>query len=247
MSVSAPAVKKFVNDPEDVVPEALAGIAAAHPGPGAGRLRAPARSSAPTRPSRARSGSSRAAARATSRCTAASSAPACSTRPAPGAVFTSPVPDQMSAATRAVNGGAGVVHIVKNYTGDVLNFRMAAELVGGRRHRGRERSSWTTTAPSRTRCTRPGAAAPARPCWPRRSPARAPRPAARWPRSPTSATRVNDQARSFGVALTSCATPGKGTPDLRARRRRDRGRRRHPRRARPPAREAHHRRTRSPR
>src|SRR5438309_11946335 len=46
----------------------------------------------------------------------------------PGAIFTSPVPDQMLAATRAVNGGAGVLHVVKNYTGDVLNFEMAAEL-----------------------------------------------------------------------------------------------------------------------
>jgi dihydroxyacetone kinase-like protein len=48
-----------------------------------------------------------------------------------GAVFTSPVPDQMEAATRAVDGGAGVLHIVKNYTGDVLNFQMAAELLAG--------------------------------------------------------------------------------------------------------------------
>ncbi|MFG2002589.1 dihydroxyacetone kinase subunit DhaK [Spirillospora sp. NPDC048911] len=47
---------------------------------------------------------------------------------APGEVFTSPVPDQILAATTAVSGGAGVLHIVKNYTGDVLNFRMAAEL-----------------------------------------------------------------------------------------------------------------------
>ncbi len=46
----------------------------------------------------------------------------------PGAVFTSPVPDQMLIATRAVNGGAGVLHVVKNYTGDVMNFEMAAEL-----------------------------------------------------------------------------------------------------------------------
>src|SRR5690349_3944747 len=46
----------------------------------------------------------------------------------PGEVFTSPVPDQMLAATKAVDGGAGVLHIVKNYTGDVLNFEMAAEL-----------------------------------------------------------------------------------------------------------------------
>ncbi|MBP8251772.1 MAG: dihydroxyacetone kinase subunit DhaK, partial [Herpetosiphon sp.] len=39
----------------------------------------------------------------------------------PGAVFTSPVPDQMLAATKAIDGGAGVLHIVKNYTGDVMN------------------------------------------------------------------------------------------------------------------------------
>ncbi|GAB3584645.1 dihydroxyacetone kinase subunit DhaK [Calidifontibacter terrae] len=45
-----------------------------------------------------------------------------------GEVFTSPVPDQMMAATKAVDGGAGVLHIVKNYTGDVMNFEMAAEL-----------------------------------------------------------------------------------------------------------------------
>jgi dihydroxyacetone kinase-like protein len=45
-----------------------------------------------------------------------------------GAVFTSPVPDQMLAATKAVDGGAGVLHIVKNYTGDIMNFEIAAEL-----------------------------------------------------------------------------------------------------------------------
>ncbi|MGH2539010.1 MAG: dihydroxyacetone kinase subunit DhaK [Actinomycetota bacterium] len=46
----------------------------------------------------------------------------------PGEVFTSPTPDQMEAATKAVDGGVGVVHIVKNYTGDIMNFEMAAEL-----------------------------------------------------------------------------------------------------------------------
>ena len=49
----------------------------------------------------------------------------------PGAVFTSPTPDQMLEATKAVNGGAGVLHIVKNYTGDVMNFEMAADLAKG--------------------------------------------------------------------------------------------------------------------
>src|SRR5438477_174900 len=46
----------------------------------------------------------------------------------PGEVFTSPTPDQMQEATKAVDGGAGVLHVVKNYTGDVMNFDMAAEL-----------------------------------------------------------------------------------------------------------------------
>lgn len=50
---------------------------------------------------------------------------------APGAVFTSPTPDQIFETTSAVDGGAGVLHIVKNYTGDVMNFEMAAELAGG--------------------------------------------------------------------------------------------------------------------
>jgi phosphoenolpyruvate---glycerone phosphotransferase subunit DhaK len=49
----------------------------------------------------------------------------------PGEVFTSPTPDQMLDATKAVDGGAGVLHIVKNYTGDVMNFEMAADLAGG--------------------------------------------------------------------------------------------------------------------
>jgi dihydroxyacetone kinase-like protein len=49
----------------------------------------------------------------------------------PGEVFTSPTPDQMYEAAKAVHGGAGVLYIVKNYTGDVLNFETAAELVHG--------------------------------------------------------------------------------------------------------------------
>jgi dihydroxyacetone kinase-like protein len=48
----------------------------------------------------------------------------------PGAVFTSPTPDQILPATQAADSGAGVVQIVKNYTGDVLNFETAAELAG---------------------------------------------------------------------------------------------------------------------
>ena len=50
----------------------------------------------------------------------------------PGQVFTSPTPDQMLAASQAVDGGAGVLFIVKNYAGDVMNFEMAGEMGGGR-------------------------------------------------------------------------------------------------------------------
>src|SRR5947207_9926085 len=49
----------------------------------------------------------------------------------PGQIFTSPTPDQMSAAAEAVDGGAGVLFIVKNYAGDRMNFEMASELLAG--------------------------------------------------------------------------------------------------------------------
>jgi dihydroxyacetone kinase-like protein len=48
----------------------------------------------------------------------------------PGQIFTSPTPDQMIEAAEAVDTGAGVVFIVKNYEGDVMNFTMAAEMAG---------------------------------------------------------------------------------------------------------------------
>ena len=86
----------------------------------------------------------------------------------PGEVFTSPTPDQMLEATKAVDGGAGVLHIVKNYTGDVLNFEMAADLARAKASRSR-RSSSTTTSRCKTASTRRAAAASGRPCWPRRS------------------------------------------------------------------------------
>jgi phosphoenolpyruvate---glycerone phosphotransferase subunit DhaK len=48
-----------------------------------------------------------------------------------GEIFTSPTPDQILEATKTVDSGAGVLHLVKNYTGDVMNFEMATELAGG--------------------------------------------------------------------------------------------------------------------
>ena len=94
----------------------------------AGRPPATRSSTAATPRSRARWGSSPAAARGTSRCTAGSSGSGMLDAACAGEMFTSPVPDQMLAATKLVDGGAGVLHVVKNYTGDVMNFEMAAEL-----------------------------------------------------------------------------------------------------------------------
>ena len=129
----------------------------------------------------------------------------------PGAVFTSPTPDQMHEATKAVNGGKGVLHIVKNYTGDVLNFEMAADLARGE---GIEvesvvidddvavkDSTWTagrrgvgTTVLAEKIC---GAAAEA---------------GQSLTEVATLCKKVNGQGRSMGMALTSCTVPHVGKP-----------------------------------
>jgi dihydroxyacetone kinase-like protein len=131
----------------------------------------------------------------------------------PGEVFTSPTPDQMMAATKAVDGGAGVLHIVKNYTGDVMNFEMAADLgraegveveaivtnddvavqdslyTAGRRGVG-------ITVIAEKLC---GAAAE------ERRPLKEVADLGR---------RVNAEGRSMGMALTPCITPGSGEPSF---------------------------------
>jgi len=119
-------MKKLINDPADVVSEALLGIEAAHPD-----LRVDHgqkiiyRGDAP-RPGKvgliSGGGSGHEPLHGGFVGLGMLDAACC------GEVFTSPGPDQMLAATKAVDGGAGVIHIVKNYTGDVMNFEMAAEL-----------------------------------------------------------------------------------------------------------------------
>src|SRR5919206_51324 len=119
-------MRKLLNDPEQVVRESLAGMAAAH----GDILRVDADAQIVVRAGAPRAGK-----------VALVSGGGSGHEPmhggfvglgmldaaCPGEVFTSPVPDQMLAATKAVDGGAGVVHIVKNYTGDVMNFKLAAE------------------------------------------------------------------------------------------------------------------------
>ena len=130
----------------------------------------------------------------------------------PGQVFTSPTPDQMLAAAQAVDGGAGILFIVKNYEGDVMNFDMAAEMAAELGARSMIGHAPTTTWRSRIRSTRPaGAASPARWSWRRSS---APRPKQGWSLAALKALgdRVNARTRSMGVALTSCTVPAAGKP-----------------------------------
>lgn len=129
----------------------------------------------------------------------------------PGAVFTSPTPDQMQAATRAADSGKGALHIVKNYTGDVMNFDLAAEMVradGGQVEAvvidddvAVKDSTWTagrrgvgTTVLAEKIC---GAAAEA---------------GADLAAVRDICKKVNAQGRSMGMALTSCTVPHAGKP-----------------------------------
>jgi phosphoenolpyruvate---glycerone phosphotransferase subunit DhaK len=117
-------MKKFVNDPADLVSEALRGMAAAYPelrvdhpskviyragGPISGKVGLVSGGGSGHEPLH---GGFVGVGMLDAACI--------------GEVFTSPVPDQMLRATKDVDGGAGVLHIVKNYTGDVMNFEMAA-------------------------------------------------------------------------------------------------------------------------
>src|SRR6266545_1566717 len=126
MAVATTTLKKFLNDPEAVVDESVAGLVAAHPDllRHDGEAKIIVRADAPVEGKVAliSGGGSGHEPMHGGFVGRGMLDAAC-----PGAVFTSPVPDQMLAATKAVDGGAGVIHIVKNYTGDVMNFKLAAE------------------------------------------------------------------------------------------------------------------------
>jgi len=203
-------VKKLINDPADVVSEALQGIAAAHP-----ELRVDHQhkiiyrgdAPAPGKVGLISGGGSGHEPLHGGFVGVGMLDAACA-----GEVFTSPVPDQMLEATKGVDSGAGVLHIVKNYTGDVMNFDMAAELAAA--ETGVEVVSVVTdddvavkdslyTAGRRgvgvTVLLEKIAGA-----------------AAEQGRSLVEvadvARRVNANGRSMGIALTSCAVPAAGKP-----------------------------------
>src|SRR3982751_4769714 len=129
-----------------------------------------------------------------------------------GEVFTSPVPDQMLAATKLVDGGAGGLHVVKNYTGDVMNFEMSAELAEAETGArvvsvvtdydvAVQDSTWTAgrRGVGATVLLEKIAGAAAEEGRPLEEVERI-------------ARKVNSNARSMGVALTSCTVPAVGHP-----------------------------------
>ena len=127
----------------------------------------------------------------------------------PGQIFTSPTPDQMMAATEAVNTGAGCLFIVKNYEGDVMNFEMAAEMADGTMSvitnddvavedslytTGRRGLAGTLVVEKIV-----GAAAEG---------------GMQLPGLKALGDRVNCATRSIGVALSSCTVPAAGKPNF---------------------------------
>ncbi|MGV9412237.1 dihydroxyacetone kinase subunit DhaK [Nocardia sp. NPDC003693] len=203
-------MKKLINDPAEVVDAALAGMAAAHP-----ELRVDAKARVVVRadaPVPGKVGLVSGGGSGHEPLHAGFVGPGMLDAACAGEIFTSPVPDQILTATAAVDGGAGVLHIVKNYTGDVMNFEMAAELAAaetgievlavvvnddvavqdslytaGRRGVGAtvvlEKIAGAAAEQRRTLAEVAGIA-----------------------------TRVSADSRSMGVALTSCTVPAVGRP-----------------------------------
>jgi phosphoenolpyruvate---glycerone phosphotransferase subunit DhaK len=202
-------MKKLINDPADVVSEALLGIEAAHP-----ELRVDHQHKIVYRgdaPRRGKVGIISGGGSGHEPLHGGFVGPGMLDAACCGEVFTSPVPEQMLEATRAVDGGAGVLHVVKNYTGDVMNFEMAAELAA---ETGIEvlsvvtdddvavqDSTWTAgrRGVGGTVLLEKIAGAAAEQERPLKEVADV-------------AREVNANARSMGIALTSCTVPANGKP-----------------------------------
>jgi phosphoenolpyruvate---glycerone phosphotransferase subunit DhaK len=202
-------MKKLINDPADVVRDALRGMALAHP-----ELTVDLEQRFVRRADGPRSGSVALVSGGGSGhepLHAGFVGPGMLDAAVAGEVFTSPVPDQILAATTAVSGGAGVLHVVKNYTGDVLNFQLAAELaddddiavrtvlvdddvaVQDSLYTAGRRGTGGTVVVEKVA----GALAAQ---------------GADLDAVAAVGTKANQASRSFGIALTSCVVPAAGTP-----------------------------------
>jgi len=200
-------MKKLINAPADVVVEALAGLAAAHPrlaidlehrvvhrgdGPVPGKVGLVSGGGSGHEPLHG-----------------GFVGPGMLDAACAGEVFTSPVPDQILAATKYADGGAGVLHIVKNYTGDVMNFEMAAELAEGVEIATVVTNDDVAVEDSLYTAGRRGVGVTV-------LLEKIAGAAAEEGRSLAEvaavAQRVNDRGRSMGLALTSCTVPAAGKP-----------------------------------
>ena len=210
MSTTEHVMSKFLNNPDDIVPESLAGLAAAHPdlvtvdlenqvvlragGPVKNKVALVSGGGSGHEPLH---GGFVGLGMLDAACA--------------GAVFTSPVPDQMLAGSKAVDGGAGVLHIVKNYTGDVLNFKMAADMLDddGVSVETVLVNDDVAVEDSLYTAGRRGTGATV--LLEKIAGAKAEQ-GASLQEVAAVAQRVNDRARSFGVALSSCTPPSAGSP-----------------------------------
>jgi dihydroxyacetone kinase-like protein len=203
-------MKKLINSPDTVVTDALAGMAAAYPGrlsvDIANKVVSRAGGPEPGKVGLVSGGGSGHEPLHAGYVGYGMLGAACA-----GEVFTSPVPDQVLTATQAVDGGAGVLHIVKNYTGDVLNFQMAAELaddedievasvvvnddvaVQDSLYTAGRRGTGATVFVEKIAGALAERGAPLADV-------------------AAVAAEVNERSRSFGVALTSCTVPAAGKP-----------------------------------
>ncbi|AJF63723.1 dihydroxyacetone kinase subunit DhaK [Streptomyces vietnamensis] len=129
----------------------------------------------------------------------------------PGEVFTSPVPDQMVRAAAAVDSGAGVLFVVKNYTGDVLNFEMAAELAEDEGIQVAKVLVDDDVAVTDSLYTA-GRRGTGGTLFVEKIAGAAAEEGQPLERVEAIARRVNERSRSFGVALSACTTPAKGSP-----------------------------------
>jgi len=205
-------VKKLINDPDAVTREALEGMEAAH----GDRLRVsyePAFVVRADAPVQGKVGIVSGGGAGHEPMHGGFVGPGMLDAACPGEVFTSPTPDQMLEATKAVDGGAGVLHIVKNYTGDVLNFEMAADLAksDGIEVEAVVINDDVAVEDSLYTAGRRGVGATVlaeKICGAAAAQGRSLADVAELCR------RVNGSSRSMGMALTACTTPASGEPSF---------------------------------
>jgi dihydroxyacetone kinase-like protein len=205
-------MKKLINSPEDAVRDALRGVEAAH----GDRLRVmydPAVVVRADAPVAGKVGLISGGGSGHEPMHGGFVGPGMLDAACPGEVFTSPTPDQMLEATKAVDGGAGVLHIVKNYTGDVMNFEMAAELAQSESIEVRSVLTNDDVAVEDSLYTagRRGVGVTVlveKICGGAAADGRSLAEVAELGR------RVNAHGRSMGLALTPCMTPASGTPSF---------------------------------